>query len=197
MKFLKLQLLLLGLLTLSSCSETVPVPKQKAYPRLYFPAKSYIRFAPEGCPYSFDMPVYGRAQSDSLYLGRPLEEDCWYNLYFDSLNASINLTYKAIENDVTLSRLTDDAYRLSFKHSKKADYIDETIIKNQQGLSGVIYEVGGNAASSVQFFLTDSNRHFVRGALYFNSEPNIDSMRPVIAFVRKDLDRMIQTFRMQ
>lgn len=197
MKHFKLLFLFGGLLALSSCSETVPIPKQKAYPRLYLPQKNYIRFAPEGCPYSFDMPVYGRAQTDSVYLGRPLGEECWYNLYFDSLNATINLTYKAIEGDVTLSRLADDAYRLSFKHSKKADYIDESIIQNQQGLGGVIYEVGGNAASSVQFFLTDSSKHFVRGALYFNNEPNIDSMRPVIAFVRKDLDRMIQTFRMQ
>ena len=197
MKNCKLQVLMFCLLALAACSETVPVPRQKAYPRLYLPQKNYMRFSPEGCPYSFDMPVYGRALIDSLYLDRPLEEDCWYNLHFDSLNATINLTYKSINGDVSLSRLADDAYRLSFKHSKKADYIDETVIKNQHGLGGVIYEVGGNAASSVQFFLTDSDKHFVRGALYFNSEPNIDSMRPVIAFVRKDLDRMIQTFRMQ
>jgi hypothetical protein len=37
----------------------------------------------------------------------------------------------------------------------------------------------GNAASSTQFYVTDSTTHFLRGVLYFYSAPNADSLKPV------------------
>jgi gliding motility-associated lipoprotein GldD len=55
--------------------------------------------------------------------------------------------------------------------------------------------VGGDAASNVQFFLTDSIHHFIRGALYFNNQPNADSMKPVVDFVKEDLRVMLKSFR--
>jgi gliding motility-associated lipoprotein GldD len=89
----------------------------------------------------------------------------------------------------------EDAHKMSFKHSKKANFIDEVAITNQYGVSGLIYDVGGDAASNIQFYLTDTSRHYIRGALYFNNEPNTDSMAPVIQFVRKDLDHFFETFQ--
>ena len=51
----------------------------------------------------------------------------------------------------------------------------------------------GDAASNVQFFLTDSSQHFLRGALYFFNPPNPDSIAPVLQFVRGDIDHIAQT----
>jgi hypothetical protein len=34
----------------------------------------------------------------------------------------------------------------------------------------------------------------MRGALYFNSVPNIDSLKIVVEYLRKDIVHMIQTF---
>jgi len=59
----------------------------------------------------------------------------------------------------------------------------------------MIYEVGGDAASSVQFFLTDTSTHFLRGALYFSNTPNADSIAPVVKFVKEDMRHLIDTFQ--
>ncbi|MDF2431902.1 MAG: hypothetical protein JWP44_1533, partial [Mucilaginibacter sp.] len=32
-------------------------------------------------------------------------------------------------------------------------------------------------------------------ALYFNNEPRLDSIQPVLTFVKKDVDVMIKSFR--
>jgi hypothetical protein len=43
--------------------------------------------------------------------------------------------------------------------------------------------------------LTDSTRNFLRGALYFETEPNKDSLAPVIDFFKKDMDQIINTLK--
>lgn len=181
------------LLLLTSC-EPEYAPKPKAYPRVSFPAKSYQSYVPSACPFSFDIPSYALVKTDSVFFNKKLESSCWLNVEFPDFNGTINLTYKDINDTMSLAKLLEDAHKLSFKHAQKADYIDESVIRNQQGVSGMIYDVGGDAASNFQFYLTDSSRHFLRGALYFNNEPNADSMAPVYQFVREDLDHMISSF---
>jgi len=95
---------------------------------------------------------------------------------------------------MNLERLVEDAHKMAFKHTKKANYIDEIKIDNAHGVGGILYDLGGDAASNVQFFLTDSNRHFIRGALYFYSPPNADSMAPVLDYVKADVKQMLKTF---
>jgi gliding motility-associated lipoprotein GldD len=53
---------------------------------------------------------------------------------------------------------------------------------------------GSGAASPLQFFVTDSSKHFLRGALYFTVKPNNDSLQPVIKFIKEDINRFIDTF---
>jgi len=43
--------------------------------------------------------------------------------------------------------------------------------------------------------LTDSVKNFIRGALYFSSTPNADSLKPVQEFLQKDMEHLINTFR--
>jgi len=35
----------------------------------------------------------------------------------------------------------------------------------------------------------------LRGALYFNEQPRLDSIQPVLDFVKKDIDVMIRSFK--
>lgn len=94
----------------------------------------------------------------------------------------------------TLDKLIKDSYKLTFKHTVKADYIDETSIKGiHKNVSGILYDVGGNAASSVQFYVTDSVQHFIRGSLYFYSAPNVDSIAPVAAYFRDDVIHLVKS----
>ncbi len=181
-------------LVLVSCNQEYS-PKPKAYPRVVFPERNYARFEPAGCPYSFDLPVYTRAEEDTVYFDKKLSNACWYNIQFPDFNGTVNLTYKPLNDTQRFEKLLEDAHKLSFKHSKKADYIDEVLIQNPNGVGGLLYEVGGDAASNIQFFLTDSTKHFVRGALYFNNPPNADSMKPVVDFVKEDLRVMLKTFQ--
>ena len=55
--------------------------------------------------------------------------------------------------------------------------------------------VGGYAATSKQFFVTDTGKHFLRGALYFNATPNADSLQPVQDFLQQDIQHLLQTFK--
>ena len=181
-------------LLLSSCHGDYTA-KQKAYPRVIFPEKKYEVYDPKDCPFKFEKPVYAQVVKDSTYFGERLVSGfCWLNVTFPFVNGTINLTYKEISDSNTLERLVEDAHKMSFKHTPKANYIDEIRIANDHGVGGILYDVGGDAASNVQFFLTDSNKHFIRGALYFYSPPNTDSMAPVTDFVKEDMKRMLKTF---
>lgn len=171
-------------------------PKPKAYPRVIFPERKYELFAPAGCPFEFEKPVYAQVNRDTAFFGEKLRnEQCWMNIVFPSLNGTINLTYKDIHDTVRLEQLVEDAHKLAYKHTRKANYIDEIQIINEHGTGGILYDVGGDAASNVQFYLTDSSKHFIRGALYFYNTPNADSMAPVLNFVKEDMRQMLKTFR--
>ncbi|MCR5455573.1 MAG: hypothetical protein K6F33_11355, partial [Bacteroidales bacterium] len=58
---------------------------------------------------------------------------------------------------------------------------------------GLLYGIKGNVASPLQFYITDSTRHFLRGSLYFNCSPNKDSLAPSVEFVRQDIERLFET----
>jgi gliding motility-associated lipoprotein GldD len=184
----------LAMLILAGCNEDYS-PKPKAYHRIVFPEKNYMVFAPEKCPYSFEIAHYSTIEQDSIYFDQKVENPCWYNIHFPELNGTVNITYKKIGSSQEYQKLTDDAHKLAFKHTRKADYIDEINIKSKYGAAGVLFEVEGDAASNFQFYFTDTFNHFVRGALYFNNTPNIDSMAPVVKFVREDMDVLIESFR--
>jgi gliding motility-associated lipoprotein GldD len=68
-------------------------------------------------------------------------------------------------------------------------------LKVNDNVGGILYEIGGDAASPIQFFVTDSTNHFLRGALYFNSAPNADSLAPAIKYAKEDIMKMITTLK--
>lgn len=68
-------------------------------------------------------------------------------------------------------------------------------MQTPNGIGGVFFNVGGNAATAKQFFVTDTTRNFLRGALYFDSAPNEDSLGIVNLFLQKDMAHLINTFR--
>ena len=182
--------LILCILLLSCNSEDndTIAPKPKAYFRLSFPQKKYVKYD-SVCPFTFEMPVYSKMSRDKNYGAEP----CWLNLNFITFNGTLHLSYKPVNGNI--KGYLEDTYTLASKHQIKASGIEEKLIsRGSSNVHGLIYEIGGNAASSVQFFLTDSIHHFLRGALYFNAVPNTDSISPVIEFIKKDIYHMIETF---
>jgi len=174
----------------------VPVPKPKGYFRIDLPAKEYTVFNDtimnDGyLPVSFEYPVYGKVSFEKERNNEP----GWFNIDFPSFNARIYLTYKEVKND--LHDLMEETYRINVKnHISKADAIDEQMFINDENrVYGILYDLKGNTATAVQFFVTDSIKHFVRGSLYFLSEPNADSLAPVNDFFRADIIHMIETLK--
>ncbi len=175
---------------LSACSNDYS-PKPRGYYRIDLPDKKYQPYN-SSCGYSFDIPTYTTVVNDST----PDADECWKNVVYKGLNGRLHMSYYEIKNEKMLASLIEDSRRLVFKHTVKADGIAESRIDHPEAkVHGLYYYIEGNAASSVQFFVTDSNKHFLRAALYFYAAPQLDSIKPVLDFVKKDIDVMLESFK--
>jgi gliding motility-associated lipoprotein GldD len=170
-------------------------PRPKGYFRIDLPHKEYQAYDPVGCPFTFEIPSYAMVTKDSLYNDRPSENPCWMNVDFPDFKGKIYLSYKPINEDQQLHVLIEETHKLTTKHVVKADGIEEHLLMTDNGVYGLLYDVAGNAASSLQFFLTDSTRHFIRCSMYFYATPNQDSIRPVSEFIREDAIHLIKTLK--
>ena len=181
--------LIISLFFTSSLEEQVSMPRPRGYFRIDLPEKKYQAYEGD-CPYTFEYPVYARYESDTLRGS----ENCRANLNFSSFRAKLHLTYKPVNGN--LKTIAEDSRNLAYRHSVRASGIQEYLIDlPEHQVYGIIYEIGGDAASSIQFHVSDSSRHFMRGSLYFFSEPNADSLAPVIQFLRTDIEHLLKTFR--
>lgn len=174
------------LVQLVSCKKEF-TPRPRGYFRITFPAKSY---KPLGLPlpYNFDIPAYAVAGRDSTNLGQP----SWITIEIPANHAQIHLSYKKVNGN--LGTYIEESRTLAYKHTQKASSIDEQLFINQsKRVYGTVYNIHGNAASPMQFYLTDSVSHFLRGSLYIKEVPNIDSLQPVINFLNQDILRLVET----
>lgn len=180
----------------AACRPEVYTPKPRGYARVELPQHTYKQFNEPGFPYRFEYPAYARIVKDTLFFGKTPENPYWMNIVFPSLGGQIYISYKSITPGQSLDKLIEDSHEMSFTaHSKRADYIGETNFSFDSSVNGILFNVGGNAASSYQFIATDSTHHFLRGALYFDVTPNADSLKPVNEFLRKDMEHMLETLR--
>ncbi len=179
----------LGFTVLFSCNNG-HTPKPRGFFRIDLPEKEY-KFTRTDAPYKFSIPVYASVIPDPENPG----EKYWINVTIPQNNAEIHISYYNLGNDrLFLSKLMEESRTLAYKHSVRADAIKEQLFVNPgDKVYGTVYKIEGNAASPVQFFLTDSTSHFIRGALYIRATPDIDSLKPVIDFLEDDVIRLIET----
>ena len=180
-------------LLLVSCNG-VYTPKRRGYFKIDFPRHEYQTFDQQGFPYTFEYPVYAKIVRDSSFFDTVPENPYWINIDFPRFDARIYISYKAIGPN-KFDKLREDAFKMTFKHTSKASSIDQTVIQTPNGIGGIYFNVGGNAATANQFFLTDTTKHFLRGALYFDTTPNEDSLGIVNQFLEKDMQHLINTFK--
>jgi gliding motility-associated lipoprotein GldD len=142
-------------------------------------------------PFTFEYPLYGKISFERESRSQP----GWFNIEFPEHRAKIYFTYKNINND--FESLMEQSYKMNVKnHITKADAINEHVINNQKNnVYGILYDLKGNTASAVQFYASDTVHHFLRGSLYFASEPDADSLAPVIEFFREDIIHIIETLK--
>lgn len=181
---------LLSALLWVGCSEP-PVPRPRGYFRIELP-KSEYRVFDSIYPYSFEYPDYCRISPN---LRDSINEPWWINLEYPAFKGTIYVSYKEIENN--LAAYVSDSWEFVNKHIPKADAIIQTDIQHAENrVYGVLFSIEGTAAASpIQFYLTDSTRHFLRAALYFDVPPNNDSLQPVIEFINQDVKHLINTLK--
>lgn len=173
------------ILFLISCEQTYS-PKPFGYYRIDMPNHEYQKFDTI-FPYTFDYPKYSKIEIIN-------SDSSWLNIVYPKNNAKIYITYKKVNN--SLSSILDENQNFVNKHLIKADAIDEKLFINDTNKTyGTLYLIKGNAASSINFFLTDSVNNFLRGSLYFYCHPNKDSLKPVIDFIQVDVENLMKSLK--
>lgn len=202
-------ILLLALFTFLLACNSNFTPKPRGYFKIDFPEHQYQSFNELGFPYTFEYPIYATVSKEYDSTG---QHPYWVNIDFPGYAGRIYISYKGVNaktiykvktpagyKDSVVSNsfdlLREEAYKMTYKHSIKASGIVDSFFINPQGSSGVYFYVAGEAATSKQFYLTDTVKHFLRGALYFDATPNADSISIVSDFLEKDIKHLIHTLK--
>lgn len=176
---------------LGSCSNYQPRPR--GYFRIELPNKTYTQFENKRFPFTFDMPDTTLC---NVIEKRERKEDMYgFNIAYPKLRGCLYCDYKPVSKD-NFWEISEDFRSFVYKHDVKADEITEQLYVNDEAkVYGLLYEIQGNTASQIQFVLTDSCKHYFRGAYYFNVSPNADSLAPVTKYVKEDILRIIESFK--
>jgi len=176
--------IIIAILFFTACNETY-TPKKRAYYRFNFPEKKYEKWSAPN-KFTINKPVYASIDSSRADSG-------WYILKVPQLKATLYLTYR---ENVNLNKEEEESRALVYKHAIKADdIISQNYINDTNKVFATIFDIKGNTATSINFHIVDSNKRFIRGALYFYARPNKDSLAPAIEFMRKDIVKLIETFK--
>lgn len=184
-----MRIYLLAFFALSIACTHDYVPKPLGYNRLLLPDHEY-HLSPDTLPYRFMYSTHADLLRDTSWV----RDRFWVELNYPELKATIHLTYKDLNNDKQLLReYLGDSYTLTAKHQIKAYAIDESVVHTPLGKTAMVEEINGQVPSQFQFTLTDSSRHFLRGAVYFYTHVNNDSLAPAINYVKIDAMQLINS----
>ncbi|MDD4514966.1 gliding motility protein GldD [Massilibacteroides sp.] len=174
---------LLFLLLLFSCTEYTPKPK--GYLRLEPEKARYVKLPVKNLPYTFYI-------SDKVSVEIPEEQNNeWLNLCYKDFDVKIYCSYFPVTK-TKLPELTEETFKIIERISKQTKV--SAYDNPEQNVYGMLFDLGGNTASPIQFYVTDSLDHFFRGALYYNAVANADSLAPVTRYLREDIVELIQSF---
>ena len=196
---------------LSGCNSSYTA-KKNGYYKIDLPTRNYQRFDNPDFPYSFEYPVYSNIVRDTAYFDSLSNNPYWLNIDFPQFHGKIFVSYKIIGGtslykvkkngsylDSTginsFEKMVNDCYNLTYKNDVKAYSIDDSVMHTPLNITGIFFKLSGNVATAKQFFLSDTTKHFLRGALYFDATPNEDSLRPINDFLQEDMKHLINTLR--
>ena len=177
----------LPLLLLLGCSDP-PTPRPRGWFRIDLPPQEYIAQT-TAAPFTAELPAYAR-----LAARQQNEHVRWFDLRFAKQRATVHLTWTPVQGN--LPQLIEDAHGFKAKHEALAAKIGrERVLREEDRVFGTLFDVEGDVASPMVFYLTDSTANFLYGALYFDTRPNADSLAPVTERLREDVRHMAATLK--
>lgn len=174
-----------------SKEERSDLPRPKGYNRIVLPKASYVALE-NGHPFGFEVSRFATVLPDTVSWAEPH----WLYIYYPKWKAFIQLTYKPLNGDKEkLFKHINDAYKLVAKHHMKSSGTREMQMVTSSGKVVTLIELDGEVATSMQFFTSDSTRHFLRGAVYVNTATQNDSLAPIIDFIKQDALHLVKTLQ--
>jgi len=173
--------------SLFSCDSTTFTPKPKGLNYIELPSHTYATYSVDSLPYEFE---FSKQAKVSVHNNIPERKIINYN----SLGAKIWLTYYEINDEKnTLEELINTTYKLTHGHNKRADAILYDSILTPSGKTGIMFKLEGEVSSQYQFYTHDTTNNFLRGALYFETATKNDSLKPIIEYVKEDINHLVNT----
>ena len=208
-------LAIIAILLLAGCGGGDYSPKPSAYLRIDMPDHEYFLLdTMRSCPgdtlifdgdtsitltgYTKTFPFAFEANTRIEWTEKKSTPDeTWVDLYYPEWDGVVFLTYKRLHGPDDLRGQTDTSTRLLESHYQFTSGIEEHEYSNPDNhVYAITYHLKGrNVASTYQFWATDREHNFLRGAVYLNKAPNNDSLAPVLEYIQQDVDHLIETLR--
>jgi len=121
----------------------------------------------------------------------------WFNILYPEYNATIYCSFLPIKQE-NFRKALEDSYQLAYSHAVRADGIGQDSYANELHKTyGILYDIDGQVAVPIQFFLTDSISNFFRGSLYYDKEVDMDSVKLITEYLRSDIIKLMETLEWQ
>jgi gliding motility-associated lipoprotein GldD len=184
-------ILFAGLLLFFSCErkEEYCTPKPKGYFRIDLPEHQY-QLWDSILPFHFEYSQWANCAYEKKGKGV-----YWLDIHYPVFNASFNITCLPLKNDLRdLAASEEKILNMHIEYGKVDDIEYYFIEDSKNRVYGRIYDIiGKEAASPMQFWITDSTNYYIRASLYFDFTPNNDSLQPVIQYLREDAMHLINS----
>jgi len=177
-------MLLLIVILAVDCSHS----KKKPAPEMKLPEPVYT-MTTDSIPFRFAV------SNQAVFSARKNKDGEYFcDVKYPELNAQLYCTWHSISSE-QLPIMLEESHRLAFQHTAMATDIRRKEYSNDFArVFGTLYEIDGDVATPIQLALTDSTSYFFNASLYFNFTPNADSIAPVLAYIRKDIVELMETF---
>ena len=174
-----ISLLLIFFTIFCSCVEN-NLPKQRAFLRIEFKEPYYSIYEEIDTPFNF---YYNSNSTDLDQIGNNQ-----FLFDYSDINLSLNLSFHNIKSSHDLEKKLGDFSLILDTHTKKSNgVILREYDNDNRRIFGKLYEIKGDVASPVQFYLTDSLSNFINGSVNLKFKSNYDSIFPSIQYVKNDI----------
>jgi gliding motility-associated lipoprotein GldD len=173
-------------------SDEVIIPRRKAFPRINTHDSTFV--AIKNTPVHFEISKAASITLDSTKTDLDIPSQ-WINIYYKPYKATIHCTFTQVDS-TTINQVIDNrSERMSLNIGSLTTELIE--LTNANNFYSQILTTEQCEVTPIQFLSTDDCNWVVSGALYFEQTNNVDSIRPVIDVIKRDIIHSLKTINKQ